>query len=923
MSSITTERTKLYWGADLGFTTLKKRIAGNKLKLRFLDLPESTTFQYVIKADITDADIDSKAANTFTTAAGQTSQDLDVDLIRTVFTAGDTYYIALQETTNGQEEIQVKFEISGDAVLSEAGTIVNNFLSAEYALSGNPIETTNKIVDQDSLDTTISGTETDSTVPTSLAVKTYVDSQLGADVDFKDFTPITAPAYQEGRVWYDSDDNALSYYDNYSGTSIQLGKELVIDARNNTGSTILDGQVVYISGSTGSRPTVALARASSISTAHLIGVATQDIANNSEGKITVFGEVRNIDTSSFSDGDVLYLSSSTAGELTTTPPVSPDLVIEVGVIERSHVTQGVILVKPKQLLSNNDSLGTSQIVPATQNAVKNYVDNKLKASTQYANTIKKMYNGETVKIVCFGDSITYGYLNPTTQATVPYPTRLQTFLREAFNNVNITVVNAGVSGNTSTDLVNRLSTDVEAENPDLVIAMYGANDVQQGLTFDTFYSNTKTIIDSALTNSYALMFVTPNPIDDITSGTTETVIGRKLENYNQYLKSIVTSYGFEFYDLHDRLYKMFSNNSINPFVWRVDSIHPNERGYTDIANLIVFDKFLNGIDLQAYNDQDTSFIRLVGNTKFLNSNLNNTSTSSDSDDPYRDKITINNTDTDTLTAYVFVNKTNQDIVLESMKDTNGGSLELDIVDYSTTTNYTVNYNEDRNEGYNARDVIVRKAGYGLYKIVFDPANFTVNGNAYLSAFRLQPTNIVNPVYTFSGSDLPTLTEFKNAKGAIKQINYVHGIGTQYRGVIFENGQFFNEGEGTQNLVINFDRIESHGGGFSFFSRKADTGNYNPGIVVWLSGLTLFLDIYTSSRSYGTRIAAASTAHGLTFPATNVTLRIQYIPSTSTIEVYLNGTLEITYTNTTNVPKHRSGFAGIWSATPGFDATLSL
>lgn len=203
-----------------------------------------------------------------------------------------------------------------------------------------------------------------------------IDGTNGA-ITYTNFVPSAAPSYQEGRIWYDSTTNSLSVYDNYTGTSLQLGKELVLDARNNSGSPILNGQAVYISGALGQNPTIALARADSLATSQIIGVATHDIANNSNGKITLIGLVNDVNTSSFSDGAALYLSAATLGGLTATPPASPNNVVFVGYVAHSHITQGKILVVSDRAITNNNSLGTSQTAAPSENAVKQYVDGGL------------------------------------------------------------------------------------------------------------------------------------------------------------------------------------------------------------------------------------------------------------------------------------------------------------------------------------------------------------------------------------------------------------------------------------------------------------------------------------------------------------------------------------------------------------------
>lgn len=223
----------------------------------------------------------------------------------------------------------------------------------------------------------ITGTLSDQTdLQSALDNKIDLDG-INSNLTYLNFAPTGAPSYQQGRVWYDNQSRALSYYDEHAGTSIQIGKELVMDARNNTGSTILNGKAVYISGATGQTPTIALALADSETTSELIGIATHDISNNSVGKITLLGMVNDIDTSAFNDGDPLYVSGTIAGALTNVIPASPNYTVPVGYVAHAHTTQGKILVYTSHSIANNNSLGTSQHLAPSQNAVKNYIDTNL------------------------------------------------------------------------------------------------------------------------------------------------------------------------------------------------------------------------------------------------------------------------------------------------------------------------------------------------------------------------------------------------------------------------------------------------------------------------------------------------------------------------------------------------------------------
>ena len=121
---------------------------------------------------------------------------------------------------------------------------------------------------------------------------------------------------------------------------------VLVQVRNTTGATLTKGTIVYMSGATGQIPTVTKAIATSDdSSAQTLGMITADLANNSNGNVTVIGRISNIDTSAYTDGVQLYLSGTVAGGYTTTKPYAPTHLVYVGIVEHAHPTQGKIFVK--------------------------------------------------------------------------------------------------------------------------------------------------------------------------------------------------------------------------------------------------------------------------------------------------------------------------------------------------------------------------------------------------------------------------------------------------------------------------------------------------------------------------------------------------------------------------------------------------
>jgi hypothetical protein len=122
-------------------------------------------------------------------------------------------------------------------------------------------------------------------------------------------------------------------------------RNLEVYVRNQSGASIPAGSIVYISGATGNKPLIMLAQANNdANSAQTMGFTKTAIANNAFGYVIVRGEVENLDTSALTEGVQLYLSPTVAGSYTTTKPSAPQHLVYVGIVIRSHPTQGTILV---------------------------------------------------------------------------------------------------------------------------------------------------------------------------------------------------------------------------------------------------------------------------------------------------------------------------------------------------------------------------------------------------------------------------------------------------------------------------------------------------------------------------------------------------------------------------------------------------
>jgi hypothetical protein len=132
-------------------------------------------------------------------------------------------------------------------------------------------------------------------------------------------------------------------YDDVNNELTITSEVMEITAYNGTGSTLSKGTVVYQTGVQGTNISVAAATNTSASTMPAVGLVIADIANAGTGKIAVSGFVKQLDTSAFSAGDVLYVGTS--GALTATKPTGQSALIQnFGRAIKINAASGEILI---------------------------------------------------------------------------------------------------------------------------------------------------------------------------------------------------------------------------------------------------------------------------------------------------------------------------------------------------------------------------------------------------------------------------------------------------------------------------------------------------------------------------------------------------------------------------------------------------
>ncbi|MFP3456551.1 GDSL-type esterase/lipase family protein [Psychrobacter sp. SIMBA_152] len=160
-------------------------------------------------------------------------------------------------------------------------------------------------------------------------------------------------------------------------------------------------------------------------------------------------------------------------------------------------------------------------------------------------------------VVALGDSLTYGYgANDETA----YPTVLAELSK--WN-----VVNAGVNGDTSADVLTRVN-EITEQNPDLVLLGVGGNDVLQRIAPDTTRANIIATIDTLQSKNIDVVLIAEPHLS------TSALFGKASDN--PLYEDIAEAEGIPLYS--DGWSTVLSDEAL-----KSDKIHANAAGYRQFA----------------------------------------------------------------------------------------------------------------------------------------------------------------------------------------------------------------------------------------------------------------------------------------------------------------------------------------------------
>lgn len=183
-----------------------------------------------------------------------------------------------------------------------------------------------------------------------------------------------------------------------------------------------------------------------------------------------------------------------------------------------------------------------------------------------------------MKIVCLGDSLTYGYGVP----------RRDCWVSLAAEATSHTLVNRGINGDTTGGMLARFGRDVLGEQPDRVLLMGGANDIIFGGSDAPARLNLTAMANQAVANRIRPMIGLPTPVyaEEIPEPWLSVTDYQSLlpifSAYRDWLVRFAGIFGFKTVD--------FAVPGLLPpegHTHYLDGLHPNKEGHRLMAEAVI------------------------------------------------------------------------------------------------------------------------------------------------------------------------------------------------------------------------------------------------------------------------------------------------------------------------------------------------
>lgn len=186
-----------------------------------------------------------------------------------------------------------------------------------------------------------------------------------------------------------------------------------------------------------------------------------------------------------------------------------------------------------------------------------------------------------MKLVCIGDSLTYGYA----------VFRKDCWVELIKNKLNIEIKNRGVNGDTTAGMLSRSYQDIIQNSPTHVIIMGGSNDFTANRSLHLVQENIKQLVNEVIQNNIVPILGIEPPIDKIlaqrkwTDAIDYDKINSTLGSYRNWILEFAEKNNLHYIDFYGCFLELLKSK--DPRELYVDGLHPTPYGHEVMANCVL------------------------------------------------------------------------------------------------------------------------------------------------------------------------------------------------------------------------------------------------------------------------------------------------------------------------------------------------
>lgn len=185
-----------------------------------------------------------------------------------------------------------------------------------------------------------------------------------------------------------------------------------------------------------------------------------------------------------------------------------------------------------------------------------------------------------MKIVCLGDSLTYGF----------GARRSKVWTKIAQDKLGIEIINEGICGDTTNGMMGRFHSAVYEKGPEAVLIMGGVNDFIVGADLGSVKSNIMSMAHQSIAKYIDPIIGIPTKIDaesvriDWAEFSDFNRVAKELEEYQEWIKKFCKTFNIKYIDFYTEFEKEAGTEAREFYV---DGLHFNDRGNEILAEVFI------------------------------------------------------------------------------------------------------------------------------------------------------------------------------------------------------------------------------------------------------------------------------------------------------------------------------------------------